>query len=254
MSFWTDRPVLVTGATGLLGSWLCEALAARGADVVALVRDLVPQSLFFTGAGGRRCTTVFGDLRDGRLIERVLAEYEIDAVFHLGAQTIVEHALRDPANTMRSNVEGTWEVLDACRRSGRPDPDRRRLVRQGLRHPARAALPGAPSARRPPPLRRLQELRRPDRPELRRHLRPAGRDHALRQPLRRRRPELQPARARARSAPRCRGSGRCCAATAPSSATTSTSRTRPRPTSPWPSARTSPASPARPGTSPTSSS
>jgi CDP-glucose 4,6-dehydratase len=119
-SFWTDRPVLVTGATGLLGSWLCEALAARGAEVVALVRDLVPQSLFHTGAGGRRCTTVFGDLRDGRLIERVLAEYEIDAVFHLGAQTIVEHALRDPANTMRSNVEGTWEVLDACRRSGRP--------------------------------------------------------------------------------------------------------------------------------------
>ena len=120
LSFWTDRPVLVTGATGLLGSWLCEALTARGAEVVALVRDLVPQSLFHTGAGGRRCTTVFGDLRDGRLIERVLAEYEIDAVFHLGAQTIVEHALRDPANTMRSNVEGTWEVLDACRRSGRP--------------------------------------------------------------------------------------------------------------------------------------
>jgi CDP-glucose 4,6-dehydratase len=120
ISFWTDRPVLVTGATGLLGSWLCEALSARGAEVVALVRDLVPQSLFHTGAGGRRCTTVFGDLRDGRLIERVLAEYEIDAVFHLGAQTIVEHALRDPANTMRSNVEGTWEVLDACRRSRRP--------------------------------------------------------------------------------------------------------------------------------------
>jgi CDP-glucose 4,6-dehydratase len=120
MSFWTDRPVLVTGATGLLGSWLCDALAVRGADVVVLVRDLVPQSRFHTGAGGRRCSTVFGDLRDGHLMERVLAEYEIDAVFHLGAQTIVEHALRDPANTMRSNIEGTWEVLDACRRSGRP--------------------------------------------------------------------------------------------------------------------------------------
>ncbi|HEY3765814.1 MAG TPA: NAD-dependent epimerase/dehydratase family protein [Gaiellales bacterium] len=118
--FWSDRPVLVTGATGLLGSWLCDALARRGADVVALVRDLVPQSRFYTGAGDRRCTTVFGDLCDGRLIERVLAEYEIDAVFHLGAQTIVEHALRDPANTMRSNIEGTWEVLDACRRSRRP--------------------------------------------------------------------------------------------------------------------------------------
>lgn len=120
MSFWRDRQVLVTGATGLLGPWLCAALSQRGAGVVALVRDLVPESLFYTGAGGGRCVTVFGDLRDGCLVERVLAEYEIDAVFHLGAQTIVEHALRDPAGTMRSNVEGTWEVLDACRRSGRP--------------------------------------------------------------------------------------------------------------------------------------
>jgi CDP-glucose 4,6-dehydratase len=119
-AFWRDRPVFVTGGTGLLGSWLCDALTARGAEVVVLVRDLVPKSRFHTGPGGRRSTTVFGDLRDGRLIERVLAEYEIDAVFHLGAQTIVEHAVRDPANTMRSNVEGTWEVLDACRRSGRP--------------------------------------------------------------------------------------------------------------------------------------
>jgi CDP-glucose 4,6-dehydratase len=118
--FWRDRPVFVTGGTGLLGSWLCDALTARGAEVVVLVRDLVPKSRFHTGPSGSRSTTVFGDLRDGRLIERVLAEYEIDAVFHLGAQTIVEHAVRDPANTMRSNVEGTWEVLDACRRSGRP--------------------------------------------------------------------------------------------------------------------------------------
>jgi CDP-glucose 4,6-dehydratase len=120
VSFWRDRQVLVTGATGLLGPWLCAALRRRGAGVVALVRDLVPDSLFHLTAGADRCVTVFGDLRDGRLIERVLAEHEIDAVFHLGAQTIVEHALRDPANTMRSNIEGTWEVLDACRRNGRP--------------------------------------------------------------------------------------------------------------------------------------
>jgi CDP-glucose 4,6-dehydratase len=118
--FWTGRSVLVTGATGLLGSWLVPELQARGARVVALVRDLVPHSLFYTGGADRRAVTVFGDVADGRLVERVLAEHEIDAVFHLAAQTIVEHALRDPTNTFRSNVQGTWELLDACRRSGRP--------------------------------------------------------------------------------------------------------------------------------------
>jgi CDP-glucose 4,6-dehydratase len=118
--FWQDRPVLVTGATGLLGSWLVPALQARGARVVALVRDVVPDALLNTSGAANRCVLVFGDVRDGRLVERVLAEHEIDAVFHLAAQTIVEHAQRDPVGTLRSNIEGTWELLDACRRSGRP--------------------------------------------------------------------------------------------------------------------------------------
>jgi len=118
--FWQDRPVLVTGATGLLGSWLVPALLDEGARVVVLVRDLVPDALLETSGSRRRSVCVLGDVRDGELIERVLVEHEIDAVFHLAAQTIVEHALRSPLATFRSNVEGTWELLDACRRSGRP--------------------------------------------------------------------------------------------------------------------------------------
>jgi CDP-glucose 4,6-dehydratase len=118
--FWDGRPVLVTGASGLLGSWLVAALHERGARVVTLVRDLVPDALFHTSGEAARSTIVLGDICDGALVERVLAEYEIDAVFHLAAQTIVEHAQRNPVGTLRANVEGTWEVLDACRRSGRP--------------------------------------------------------------------------------------------------------------------------------------
>jgi CDP-glucose 4,6-dehydratase len=118
--FWSERPVLVTGGTGLLGSWLAASLVERGAAVVLLVRDRVPGALVHRSGVAERCVQVTGDVRDGQLVERVLAEYEIDAVFHLAAQTIVEHAQRDPVNTFRSNVEGTWELLDACRRSGRP--------------------------------------------------------------------------------------------------------------------------------------
>jgi CDP-glucose 4,6-dehydratase len=116
-NFWNDRPVLVTGATGLLGSWLVATLVERGARTVMLVRDRVPDALVFTSGAADSCVQVAGDVRDGQTVERVLAEYEIDAVFHLAARTIVEHAYRDPIGTFRSNVEGTWELLDACRRS-----------------------------------------------------------------------------------------------------------------------------------------
>lgn len=118
--FWRDRAVLVTGGSGLLGSWLVNALQQRGARVIVLLRDIVPDALLHTSGADRRSVLVLGDVADGRVVERVLVEHEVDTVFHLAAQTIVGHALRDPLSTFRSNVAGTWELLDACRRSERP--------------------------------------------------------------------------------------------------------------------------------------
>jgi CDP-glucose 4,6-dehydratase len=115
--FWTDRPTLVTGATGLVGGWLVGELVRRGADVVGLVRDHVPRSRLLAGPLGQHVTLVHGDVRDQGLLERVLGEYEIDTVFHLAAQTIVGVANRNPVSTFDSNIAGTWALLEACRRS-----------------------------------------------------------------------------------------------------------------------------------------
>ncbi|HLD06765.1 MAG TPA: GDP-mannose 4,6-dehydratase [Candidatus Nanoarchaeia archaeon] len=117
MSFWHHRNVLVTGATGLLGSWLCEELLARKANVVALVRDFVPQSRFFTEDIHLHVTQIKGSLQQFPVVERALNEYEIDTVFHLGAQTIVPTANRSPLSTFESNIRGTWTLLEAARRS-----------------------------------------------------------------------------------------------------------------------------------------
>lgn len=116
-AFWTDRPTLVTGATGLVGYWLTRALADAGADVVCLVRDWVPQSELVRTGLDQRVKTVRGDVRDQALLERVIGEYEIDTVMHLAAQTIVGIANRNPVSTFESNVQGTWALLEACRRS-----------------------------------------------------------------------------------------------------------------------------------------
>lgn len=116
-SFWRDRPVFVTGGSGLLGGWLVRALADAGADVVCLVRDWVPQSELLGDALVRRARIVRGDVRDQQVLERSLGEYEIDTVFHLAAQTIVGVAQRNPVSTFESNIQGTWALLEACRRS-----------------------------------------------------------------------------------------------------------------------------------------
>ncbi len=95
-SFWQDRRVFVTGCTGFLGSWLTAALVERGADVIGLVRDHVPQAQLFRNGTVGQMTLVNGELSDYALLERMLAEYEINTIFHLAAQTIVGIANRSP--------------------------------------------------------------------------------------------------------------------------------------------------------------
>ena len=116
-SFWRDRSVLVTGGTGLLGSWLVARLLDSGANVVCLVRDWVPQSEVVRSGAIERVTTVRGDINDRDIIERALGEYEVVVVFHLAAQTIVGIANRNPVSTFSTNIGGTWNLLEACRRS-----------------------------------------------------------------------------------------------------------------------------------------
>ncbi|MBV6396475.1 MAG: CDP-glucose 4,6-dehydratase [Anaerolineales bacterium] len=116
-AFWLDRPTFVTGGTGLVGSWLVQRLMSAGADVVCLVRDWVPQSELVRKNWIERVTVVRGDVRDRETLERALGEYEIDTVIHLAAQTIVTIANRNPISTFETNIGGTWNLLEACRRS-----------------------------------------------------------------------------------------------------------------------------------------
>jgi len=115
--FWRDRSVFITGATGLVGGWLTKHLLEQGASLTALVRDWVPASEFVHQGLADRVKVVRGGLSSPHLLERVLGEYEIEIVFHLAAQTIVGIANRNPLSTFESNIRGTWNLLEACRRS-----------------------------------------------------------------------------------------------------------------------------------------
>jgi CDP-glucose 4,6-dehydratase len=113
--FWRDRPTLVTGCTGILGSWLTRALVELGADVVGLVRDWVPESELVRSGTIERINVVRGDVADTEIIQRCFSDYEIATCFHLAAQTVVGIANRMPVPTLETNIKGTWTVLEAAR-------------------------------------------------------------------------------------------------------------------------------------------
>ena len=116
VDFFKDRNVFITGATGVVGSNLTRKLVELGANVTILMRDWVPKSYLLEDQNTlKQVNVVRGDLEDYGLLVRALSEYEIECVFHLGAQTIVKTGNINPIATFESNIAGMWNILDAVR-------------------------------------------------------------------------------------------------------------------------------------------
>jgi len=96
--------VLLTGVAGFIGSHLCERLGARGDVVVGI--DNFDETLY--PAALHRCNLA--------LVERLFAQHRFDVVVHLGALAGVRPSLAQPKRYQRVNVEGTLDLLEACRR------------------------------------------------------------------------------------------------------------------------------------------
>ena len=111
------RSVLVTGAYGLLGGWMVRALLDRGAAVTVIRRDETTHSALVAMGLQPRVSVVHGDVAREDVVARAIAEYEVDTIFHLAAQTLVPTANRAPLSTFETNVRGTWLTLEAARLS-----------------------------------------------------------------------------------------------------------------------------------------
>jgi CDP-glucose 4,6-dehydratase len=96
----TAGATLVTGGSGLIGARLVDALRERGERVVVLDR-------------GRH-----GDVADEARMARLVAEHEVETIFHLAAQSILDVARAAPVPTFTTNIRGTWAVLEAARLAG----------------------------------------------------------------------------------------------------------------------------------------
>ena len=110
--YWKNRSVLITGASGLLGSSVCEHLLSVGANIISLVRDERGGDWWFPY---QSTTLVYGDICDLQLLKRTITKYDITNVFHLAAQPIVSIGHTDPFSTYETNVRGTWTLLEAVR-------------------------------------------------------------------------------------------------------------------------------------------
>lgn len=114
---WNDKNIFVTGAAGIVGSWLIKKLVENKANITCLIRDITPKSEFFISRLDKKTNLVQGELQNYNQMERIFNEFEIDTCIHLGAQAIVGTANRLPYSTFESNIRGTYTLLEAARKS-----------------------------------------------------------------------------------------------------------------------------------------
>jgi len=108
----------VTGARGFGGSWVAKLLLAEGAEVTSFDRPTeTPSGLVLLGIESEVADEA-GDLRDLERLKEVVKATGVDTVFHLAAQAIVGTAHRSPIETFEANIEGTWNLMEACREAG----------------------------------------------------------------------------------------------------------------------------------------
>lgn len=116
------RKVLLTGGAGFIGSHLAHALLAEGCELVVLddFNDFYDPAIKEANIAPLlgRLTLVRGDIRDMPLIERLFDEHQFDAVVHLAARAGVRPSISDPRLYLSTNVDGTLNLLEACRTHG----------------------------------------------------------------------------------------------------------------------------------------
>jgi dTDP-glucose 4,6-dehydratase len=117
LGFWQGKSVLVTGATGFLGGWICRLLLEQGASLTTIQRRAKPKSQFALANFAGRALVLEGSLLDEAFLTDLFEGQKFDAVFHLASMVDVNAALSDPPAALQASIGTTAALLEQIRRN-----------------------------------------------------------------------------------------------------------------------------------------
>lgn len=118
-NFWKNKKVLITGVSGFVGSNLAKELNEKGAIITGLTQSKNKDSMLFYEKTHEKINLIYGNILDKSLLEKILVKYQIEIIFHLAAQVEVGFAKKNPYFTWQTNINGTYNLLEAVRIYGK---------------------------------------------------------------------------------------------------------------------------------------
>jgi len=117
-SFWKNKKILVTGFEGFLGSNLTKELLKSKAKIIGLDIKTLRKETILSRDDYKRLVVYKGSVANFNLVKKILRRHSINVIFHLAAEAIVGRSHNNPRRAFKSNITGTWEVLEAARKQG----------------------------------------------------------------------------------------------------------------------------------------
>lgn len=120
-NFWGRKNVLITGYRGFLGSNLTKTLIPMAARVSGLDIESKRKNYILDNSDYKKIDAIKGSVDNYELIKDIIYRHKIKIIFHLAAEAIVGRALENPLKAFSTNIKGTWNILEACRKLGTVD-------------------------------------------------------------------------------------------------------------------------------------
>ncbi len=112
--YWNKRRVLITGHEGFLGAWLTKVLVGCGSEVVGLDKVIDRENTVLHEVSGK-FEGIEGNIADFNLVKKIMDDFKPQTILHIAAEAIVGVANKNPIATFESNIQGTWNILEAAR-------------------------------------------------------------------------------------------------------------------------------------------
>jgi CDP-glucose 4,6-dehydratase len=118
LNFYKGKKVLITGATGFKGSWLCLWLSMLGAHVIGTGLKKNSQKLFYQLGLEKKIKVYYLDVRENQRLKKIIFKHKPSIIFHFAAQPLVRESYKYPIQTYEINIMGTINILDIVYRAG----------------------------------------------------------------------------------------------------------------------------------------